>query len=161
MAVETKKVADRRKLHYDTLDDLVADAEQLAAGQPEMLGNWSLDQIFGHLAFGMNSSIDGFFFSLPRPIQPIIKLFLKKRFLEGPIKPGFKIPAKSAAAAIPKPSTVEEKLNDLRAAVDRIKTETKRARHPGLGVITLDEWTRFHLRHAELHMSFARPAHPE
>lgn len=158
MTVETKSVTDRRKLHYNSLEEFLADAEQLAAGDVQMLGNWSLDQIFGHLAFSMNSSIDGFSFSLPRPIQPIIKLFFKKTFIEGPIKPGFKVPAKSAAAAIPKPSAVEDKLNDLRAAIDRIKTETKRARHPGLGIITLEEWTLFHLRHAELHMSFAKPA---
>ena len=30
--------------------------------------------------------------------------------------------------------------------------------HPVLGHLTREEWTQFHLRHAELHMSFVRSA---
>jgi hypothetical protein len=158
MPVDSKSVTNRRRIHYNSLDEFVADAERLAATEVQMLGNWSLDQIFGHLAFSMNSSIDGFSFGVPKPIRPIVRLFFKKKFLEGPINPGFKFPAKAAAVALPEPSDVQEKLNDLRAAVHRIKTETKRAPNPGIGPLTVDEWTQFHLRHAELHMSFAKPA---
>jgi hypothetical protein len=31
------------------------------------------------------------------------------------------------------------------------------ARHPVLGKLTHEEWTQLHLRHAELHLSFAVP----
>jgi len=43
----------------------------------------------------------------------------------------------------------------LRAAINRQQTETSRVPHLALGEISVEDWLRAHLRHAELHMSFA------
>lgn len=40
--IDTKKVSDRRKLHFNTLDDILADVELLASSKDvRALGNWS------------------------------------------------------------------------------------------------------------------------
>jgi hypothetical protein len=53
--------------------------------------------------------------------------------------------------------TAQEALEQLRKAVARLRAEKMTARHPVFGRITHDEWARLHLRHAELHLSFAVP----
>jgi hypothetical protein len=58
MAVDSRKVSDRRVVHFDRLQDLVADAERLAAGPVRSLGNRSFEQILGHLALFMSGSIN-------------------------------------------------------------------------------------------------------
>lgn len=58
---------------------------------------------------------------------------------------------------MPGETSIDEGLGALRAAVARYKQETKRSPHPALGKLTPGEWIQFHLRHAELHMSFATP----
>jgi hypothetical protein len=51
MAVETKKVTGRRDISYSSYDELLADAQSVAASDNvKMVGNWSLAQIFQHLA---------------------------------------------------------------------------------------------------------------
>jgi len=40
MAVDTSKVTGRRKVRYETFEDLIADARQLASGEVTSLGNW-------------------------------------------------------------------------------------------------------------------------
>ena len=76
--------------------------------------------------------------------------------LNGTLSPGFKIPKKGEAQFSPDPSvSTEEGLASLRAAIERSQTETSRAEHPAFGELTREEWDKFNLRHAELHMSFA------
>ena len=58
MTVDTKKVTQRREVRYDSYDDLLSDAEHLASGDVQTVGNWTLGQIFQHLAKTLNSSID-------------------------------------------------------------------------------------------------------
>ncbi len=158
MTVETKKVKNRRDVHYDSYDDFLADAERLAAGQTKMLGNWTLGQAFGHLANSLNFSIDGFPGSAPWPMKIMARLFMRKMMFEGPLKPGFKLPKAMESKMIPQGMSTEEGLAALRAAVDRQNSQTDRAPHPAFGKISADDWTKTHLRHAELHMSFAVPA---
>jgi hypothetical protein len=136
---------------------LLADAERLAAGQTTMLGNWSLGQIYMHLAKAIDTAIDGNPFMLPAPVRWVTRPLLKKRFLTRSLTPGFKIPGRAAALQPAEISTAEG-LAALRAAIARQKTDRTRAVHPILGTLTIDEWNAFHLRHAEMHMSFAVPA---
>ena len=59
MMIDTKKVANRRELHFSTLSETSDEVERLAAGPVQMLGNWSFGQILTHLAGAMNASVDG------------------------------------------------------------------------------------------------------
>ena len=160
MTVNTKKVADRREVHYNSLDDMLADAERLASGNVRTLGNWSLGQIFKHLAAALHSSIDGTDMKFPWLMKKIFNLIMnKEKMLREPLSPGFKIPKQGEAQFFPDPgASTEDGLAALRAAVGRCQTESSRAEHPAFGQLTHEEWDKFHLRHAEMHMSFAVPA---
>ena len=153
MSIATKKVKGRRTVRYESLDDLLADAEQMAGGDVQLLGNWSLGQILKHIAMALDSSIDGFDFSMPAPVRFVMAILMKKKYLTKSLPPGFKAPDKFTPAE----TSAEEGLAALREAVDRQRREPKRVPHPGFGKFTNKEWDNFHFRHAEMHMSFVIP----
>jgi hypothetical protein len=154
MPVNTKKVQGRREVRYQTLDDMLQDAECLAAGEVRQLGNWSLGQNLKHIAMAFDSAIDGNSFKLPVPARWLMTLFLKKRFLTKTLPAGFK----STPEFVPGTTSNEEGLAALRKATARQRQESQRAMHPGLGHLTADEWNSFNLRHAEMHLSFILPS---
>jgi hypothetical protein len=156
MSVDTAKVTGRRKLNYTSLDDILADAERLNSGPVQTLGNWTPGQIYKHLATAFNGSIDGFPDAFPWYLRFMAKLF-KKRILAGEMPPGFKLPPEFAKAVLPEPTAADVGLAELRAAVARLKQESRRAKHPVFGEITREEWDRIHFMHANLHMSFLVP----
>ncbi len=148
----------RRHVHYTTLAELQADAEQLAAGEYETVGNWTFGQILQHLASGINSSIDGFNFKASWFLRAVVAPLIKNSVLTKPMKAGYQIP-KSAGDYLPPPDiTTTTALKNLQAAIERLKTETPTAAHPVFGKMASQEWLSLHLRHAELHMSFVVPA---
>ena len=59
MSVDTRAIAGRREVYYNSLEELRADVEDLASGEIVSLGNWSPGQAFMHLARAMQMSIDG------------------------------------------------------------------------------------------------------
>ena len=154
--VNTRQVQGRRAVRYETFGELLVDAEKLAKVPTQTLGNWSVGQIYRHLAVSINSMIDGPPFTLPAPFQWLLRVFLKKRMLTRTLDPGFKLPQR-AAAMIPAPTSIEEGLDLLRHAVRRINGTDERAPHGGFGRITKEEWDAFQLRHCEMHMSFIVP----
>ena len=154
MTVNTKNATGRRKVRYTSLDDLLADAQRVAGDDVTMVGNWSAGQVMRHLALTINYSIDGFPFQFPWPLRKLLKHVMKRRFLTKPLSSGFKAP-NYASSVIPDPVSAGDGLAELSTAVERLKNESQRAPHPGLERLTVDEWNQFHLRHSELHMSFA------
>lgn len=149
--INTKKVADRREVKYASLEEMLADAERLASdSNVRTLGNWSQGQIYEHLARALYTSIDGSDMSFPAPARWLMSLLMKKKFLYREIPAGFKVSGK----VIPNETSIEQGLASLRKAVARQQSELNRAIHPGFGHLTNAEWEAFHLRHAEMHMSF-------
>jgi hypothetical protein len=157
MAVNTRRVADRRQVRYESFHELVADAESLAQSEVLMLGNWSLGQVFLHLARSLHASVDGLPLETSWWSRLAVKLRHGQRLLTGPMPAGMRLPHGAAQRLLPEPVVTDEGLAALREAIDRLGFETERAAHPLLGEMSLDQWDRFHLRHAELHMSFALP----
>ena len=149
--VNTKTVEGRRAVRYESYADLLEDAERVAANDARTIGNWSKGQIFEHLARALNASIDGQDFVLPAPMRVVMTVFMKRRFLNRGIMPGIKGPE----AMMPGDILTVEGLDALRKAIGRQETEQQRASHPVFGKrLSNDEWEKFNLRHAELHMSF-------
>jgi hypothetical protein len=101
----------------------------------------------------MKNSIDGFGHALPGALRLLIRLFFKRRFLNKTMSPGFQLPA-SAATMLPPATTWDEGLQNIRRAIGRLKTETRRCPHPAIGALDQDEWVQLHCRHSELHLSF-------
>jgi hypothetical protein len=155
--IKTNKVEGRRELHFANINEILADAQQLASGQVRQLGNWSLGQATWHMAKTMKLSLDGTHFRAPLLLRLFAPLF-KKRLLRGPMRPGFKLPRNAAAEFIPAGFiSTEQGLADLQANIERLNRETRRAPSPVFGQMTREEWDQLHLRHAELHLSFFVP----
>ena len=153
MGINTKQVANRRKVNYQSLAELQADAERLASNGARPLGNWSAGQIYQHLANALNGSIDGLPGTFPWYIKVMARLF-KKRFISGPMPAGLKVPRDLAEKVMPEPISTEEGLANLRAAIARLERDPKRAPSPIFGPMSKEEWNTMHLSHANLHMSF-------
>jgi hypothetical protein len=156
-AIDTKRVAGRRQPHYNSVDDLLADAQKLAQSPHRTLGNWSLGMILKHLANTFTMGIDGGVPPAPWILRTIARTVMKRRMLRGPMPAGYKLPPSAARTLMAGPTSSEEGLAALRTAIGRWKTESKRSSHPFFGNLTPDEWTQLQLRHAELHMSFVVP----
>src|SRR5438132_12714446 len=139
-AIDTAKVTGRRKLQFTCIDDMLADVERLAqTKEVRALGNWSGGQVLRHLTIVMIGSIDGSPKMMPKVMQMMIRLLAKNRFLNKPMAPGFKLPAK-AAMLIPPETSSEEGLDEFRRAVGRLKSESARTPHPAIGPPTRDDW---------------------
>ncbi|HXY34548.1 MAG TPA: DUF1569 domain-containing protein [Planctomycetaceae bacterium] len=144
----------RRRIRYNSLEDVMADAERAVRANSATTGNWSLGQILEHLATAQDKMIDGFGFSAPWPVPIVGRLMFKKRLLEKGLVPGFKLNAKAAAILVPGETDPAAALEHFRQSTERLKTEQKRSAHPFLGPMTVEECNQMCLRHAELHMSF-------
>jgi Protein of unknown function (DUF1569) len=153
--INTAKVQGRRTLRFETLDEIYADASQLADTRNlRQLGNWSLGQATSHLARSMKMSLEG-----ADRMAPIwLRLFLKpfKRYvLTKGLRPGFSLRGHEAEMLVPGSGlSTEEGLAALSTYIERLKTEPQRFPHPAFGAMTREQWDQLHKRHAELHLSF-------
>jgi hypothetical protein len=82
-------------------------------------------------------------------------LLFKLRFLTRPQSPGFIFPERlKPLLEAPADTTPAAALQQLRQAIQRVQRESRRAPNVLLGQLTRAETDAFHLRHAELHMTF-------
>jgi hypothetical protein len=176
MAVKTSKVTGRRRLHFESLDEVLAEAERLAARPYRKLGNWTLGQILMHLALAGEKSIDGtiagrawlfikgaggkltrprwFVRLAAKPFSLFVQWYLRRW---GP-PPGIRPPAcfwKELAPITPGEGLRDEEgVAAYRRAIGRLKTESPRDLE---GIMTAETFNLYHLRHAEMHLSFILP----
>jgi hypothetical protein len=150
-------VSGCRALRFESIDELLADVDRLAAaeraGTLRRCGNWTLGQALGHLATWAQFSYDG----LPMPTPWFIKLILrvqKRRYLRGPLPRGVKIPRVRGGTLGIEPLPLDEGLSRYRAVTERLRREVPANPSAVFGPLAHDEWIALHLRHAELHLSF-------
>lgn len=151
---------ERRKLSFATLDEAVADAENLLAKGYDRAGNWDLAQVCSHLADWLRFPVEGF--PVPLVMRPVFWL------LRNTLGPGMK--RKYLAEGMPTgkptiPSTVAQSGGDPVAAVAKLKEAAARLtahtgpihRSPVFGSMNKDDAVRLQLRHCEHHLSFLIP----
>jgi hypothetical protein len=156
--IETSKVARRRQLKFNRVDEILADVERLAqCADVRALGNWSSGQVVQHLAMTMNNSVHGFEFKAPFLARVIVRTFMKRRFLTKTMPAGFKLPDR-ATDLLPPATSFQDAVSNFRQALEQLKKGTRRSSHPALGQLTREEWDQLHCRHSELHLSFLVPA---
>ena len=123
-------------------------------------GNWAtgrLAQICQHLATAMElCTATDLGFRAPLKTRIVARLF-RKAILNGRVPAGFQLPPQAAAVLVRKPASVEAAIAALEQAISGLKQTTERAPHPVLGSLSAAEWDLFHLRHAEMHLSFLVP----
>jgi Protein of unknown function (DUF1569) len=156
VGINTAKVVKRRRVEYTFFEELLQDGRKMVQGPVRTLGNWTPGQVMLHLAKTMNASIDGMNVQFPFHLKLMGWLF-RSRIMNSQVPPGFKIPDSGKQLLEPPPVTVEEGFEEMEKAVNRIRREPNRVRHPLLGDLTRQEWDHLHLSHAELHMSFLIP----
>jgi hypothetical protein len=144
------------------MSELRQEIERLNAarlrGQLEAVGNWSLDQCCQHLGRWIEFSFDGFPFQYPwcyRLIGRIARLVSWRWLVSMALRPGFRNPSSAKAvepdALIPGGSGVKYLLEQI----GRVESGERIGQpSPVEGRITHEQWCYFHLRHAELHLSF-------
>lgn len=154
--VNTKQVTARRKLRFETLDEVAAEAERLASMPIRLLGNWSYGQILEHLA----TTIDHYYTGIPgKPswfMRRIVAPLIKNNLLTKGMPAGIQLP-KSASALIPDPTEIGPALGHLKSSIEHLKSESPRLPSPFFGDMAPQEWVALTLRHAELHLSFVVP----
>jgi uncharacterized protein DUF1569 len=156
--VETRKVTDRRTLHFAGLNEILEEVEYLASGDPPRAsGKWTAPQVVEHVSKFITFSIDGF--PMARASLPlrILGRLLRNRALTRPMPPGLKIPRKFPFMVPSAHVTWEQAVETLRTAVARAQSLRMRQRSPVLGKLTHAQWEQFHCRHAEMHLSFLHP----
>jgi Protein of unknown function (DUF1569) len=159
--VETGKVAGRRVLRFESIDQVMAEVDRLAdadrGGRLEQLGNWTLGQTLGHLACWAEYGYTGTPLKVPFFLKWILR-GRKQKFLYEPMRAGARIPGVTGGTLATEPTSLEDGLGRLRRAMERLKSEAPTSSHPIFGPLTHDEWIAINLRHAELHLGFLVPA---
>ncbi len=149
----------RRTVQYASLDEVLADAERLVCARAATTGNWSLDQILGHLAIAVEKSLDAtpeeLGWRAPWYLRLAGRYLIKHWILEYGMPSGFRLPAEAESWAVPAAGgDPHVALERLRHAIARLRSDRPRCPHPIFGPMPPHEWHRWHLRHAELHLSF-------
>lgn len=155
--VDTAK-AVRRKLRFNTIDDLLAEMDRLieaeSGGKLQSTGNWTLGQIFGHLAAWIDYGYDGYPMTVPWFIRLILK-FKVKGYLKNGMPAGVKIPKTPGGTYATAALSTDEGALRLRKSLDRLKRgEVAKFDSPAFGPMSHDDRILLNLRHAELHLGF-------
>jgi hypothetical protein len=158
--VDTGKAAGRRMLRFESIDQVLAEVDRLAAperaGRLRRLGNWTLGQTLGHLAAWTEYGYTGFPLKVPFFIRWMLRL-RKRKVLYGPMRAGVKIPGVEGGTLATDPVPLDEGLERFRRVMERLKSESPTAPSPILGRLTHEESIALTLRHAELHLGFLIP----
>ena len=125
-AVDTGKIAGRRTLRFETIDQMMAEVDRLVeaerAGRLKRLGNWTLGQILGHLAGWAKFGYTGSPLNPPFFIRWILRL-RKQKFLWQPMPAGVKIPGVKGGTLAAEPMSSDEGLARFRRVMERLKKE--------------------------------------
>ena len=155
--IDTKRVADRRRLRFETIDSMLAEADALAAAERDgrlvQLGNWTLGTAVNHIAVWAEFAFTGTPLSPPWFVRFASRL-LKKRFLTKGLGAGVNIPGIEGGTLGTEPTPIDLALPRLREAMDRLRRETPEKPNAVFGPLTREEWVALQLRHAELHLGF-------
>lgn len=163
--IDTRRVKNRPKLTFDTPTHAIAHARQLVdlerAGRLETLGNWSLGQAMGHLAWWANGMYDGFPAQVrpPAPIRWMGRLF-RGAFLARAMPVGVRIPKSPGGTYGTEPMSTDAGFDAFRRAFERVESTPPVHPSPLLGALTHDQSRLLQRRHAELHLSFFRENRP-
>ncbi len=159
--IDTRTVR-RRPVSYASLADFARDLDcieaSFRAGALSKLGNHEPGAILLHLGIAMRYSFNGFPSAAPLPLRVLGRL-LKRRILSKPFKPGLRLRPDAEKHAWTEDVSFDESLDLLRGEISRAAAldAAPNCPHPFFGPMTPGEWQNYHLRHAELHMSFLDP----
>lgn len=150
---------DRRTLHFETYRDIADEISSLRANAYRPLGQWSLGQTCGHLAYYFRGSLEGFGFSLPWVVRVLFgRPFVNRAMRTGVMKPGLRTVPDSLISTERSDAAEDALLEDCLLWLERL-SENEEPLHvsPLAGKLTNEEWRRLHCVHAAHHLGFLVP----
>ena len=151
--------ADRRELTLNTLDEVLAEVDRLAAGDVTTSGKHSFPQIVRHLAIS-NNMVSGRI-SVPKPplMLRLLLPLIRSSILNGPVKPGMKLPQKAEEVFWPNEViSVDSAIEMLKDSVTYYKKHGPLPVHPIFGKASREQVDRLTCNHAAMHLSFVHPS---
>ena len=151
-------MSNRRELVFSSLDEVLSDVTQLAQGKVRNSGQNNFPNIVRHLAI-TNDLVVGE--RTPPKLPLMMRLFMpfmRSSILNGPVKPGFKLPSDMQAFFWPDSSIeTDAAIKQLSDSIDRYKTKGPLPVHPLFGKATRQQVDGLILKHAAMHLSFVHP----
>jgi hypothetical protein len=146
---------NHRSITFQSLDDVAKEIDRLASGPVTVTGKHDFPSIVRHLAI-TNFSMSG---KLVPPKLPwymrLIMPLLKSSILNGPVTPGFNLPAKAQAFLWPpNPIILEDAVSMYRDSMAYYKQHGPLPVHPIFGRATRAQIDNLNLRHAAMHLGF-------
>ena len=141
-----------RELHFETLDDILAEAKRIAA-QPDCAsrGTWTPAQNIWHVGRFIKAGVEGYPAKVPFFLKIVGPLF-KKTFTTKGFSPGIKLPAQAADHMVaPVDTTIEQAMDMFETSVQGAKDKGFLPKNPMMGKMTPQQWIDLHCRHAEMH----------
>lgn len=154
---QTATTPERRQVHFNSHQEVLDDVHALAGQPTQPLGNWPLPAICQHLANAINLSIDGEVDFNPPLLRKLLARLLRPHFLKRGLPVGIRLPRQAEEVLYAPAESLESAVQALEKAIERLQSTSQRTPHPVLGKMNVAQWDQFHLRHAELHLSFIVP----
>ena len=119
--VDSKK-AVRRAVAYGDYKALLAEAERALRSGATTTGNWSLGQIYEHLARGMDGSLDGVEAKRASIVVRLVaRWIIKPRIFKHGMNPGFRLPTGAEELLVAGVETDNERaFEHLRRSIQRL-----------------------------------------
>ena len=139
----------------DQLDSLRAEIVRVNLSGRGTTGNWSLGQIYFHLAAAFEASVEGlppgYPFIVRLAIRPVRWVVTRIRF-----PPWLPIPSSIRHKLEPPVDAVASEQYErlLKAIVLFASHDGELPPHPVLGPLSRKEWVGFHVRHCKHHLAF-------
>lgn len=149
---------ERRELRFNSLDEAVAEAERLAAGEVRVSGNHSFGKILKHLALTHDMATGKIVGPRPPWYMRLMMPLVKGMILKGPVKPGFNLPSSAEAFFWPPGEfEISESLTHLKESVENYKANGPLEVHPVFGKVSREQNYRLNCGHCAMHLSFVHP----
>ena len=139
----------------DSINSLREEIVRVNQNKSGTTGNWSVGQIYFHLAAAFEGSVEGLPSGYPRIIRMALRPF---RWFVTRVKfPRF-IPIPSAIRFKLEPpidADASEQYERLLLAIEKFASHNGNLHpHPILGPLSREEWVGFHIRHCQHHLAF-------
>lgn len=148
----------RRELALGSMDEVVAEVERLAAGQVTTTGKHDFPKIVRHLALSNNMTTGRLAAPKPPLLMRLILPLIRSSILNGPVKPGVKLPAKAETLFWSDDEiSTKDAIAMFKDSVAYYKKHGPLPVHPFFGKTTAEQADRLLCRHAAMHLSFVHP----
>jgi hypothetical protein len=150
-------VTARRSLHFNQLDDALAECRSLLDSGYGRAGTWSHGQVARPMALTIDASVNGYprWMSVFAPIRPACRRFLLPGLMQG------RAPAGLRTAAIYSPPSGLDDEREVAALEESVRRFREHGglyhAHPGFGRFDRAGFERFHAAHAAHHLGFLVP----